>query len=80
MRPTHNTGTTNPQPFARTAMEMQNPHMLSQQELAKRWGRSVCAIGLYSAVGLGPKFVNLGGVLRYPVDEVQKYEQARLMH
>lgn len=61
-------------------MEMQNPQMLSQQELAKRWGRSVCAIGLYSAVGLGPKFVTQGGVLRYPVAEVQKYERARLMH
>ena len=58
-------------------MEMPSPQMLSQQELAKRWGRSVCAIGLYSAVGLGPKFVNQDGVLRYPVAEVQKYERAR---
>ncbi|RFO96032.1 hypothetical protein DIC66_15030 [Rhodoferax lacus] len=65
---------------AQATMEMQNPQMLSQQDLAKRWGQSVCAIGLYSAVGLGPKYVKLDGALRYPVEEVQKYERARLMH
>ena len=56
------------------------PLMLSQQELAQRWGRSVCAIGLHSAVGLGPRYVKAGGMLMYPVAEVQKYERARLMH
>jgi hypothetical protein len=61
-------------------MEMQNPQMLSQQELALRWGRSASAIGLSSAVGLGPKYVTHDGALRYPVEEVQKYERARLMH
>jgi len=67
-------------PHQQRTMEMQNPLMLSQQELAQRWGRSVCAIGLYSAVGLGPKYVKHDGVLCYPVEEVQKYERARLMH
>ena len=61
-------------------MEIQNQPMLSQQELAKRWGRSVCAIGLSSAMGLGPRYIKQDGVLQYPVDEVQKYERARLMH
>jgi hypothetical protein len=54
--------------------------MLSQQELALRWGRSVASIGLSSAVGLGPRYVKHAGALRYPVEEVQKYERARLMH
>jgi hypothetical protein len=67
-----------PQP--QTTMDTQNPAMLSQQELARRWGRSVCAIGLSSAVGLGPRYVKQDGVLCYPVEEVQKYERARLMH
>jgi hypothetical protein len=57
-----------------------HPALLSQQELALRWGRSVSAIGLCSAVGLGPKYVKAGGALRYPVEEVQKYERACLMH
>lgn len=61
-------------------MEMPSPQHLSQQELALRWGRSACAIGLASAVGLGPKYIKQDGALRYPVDEVQKYERARLMH
>ena len=59
---------------------MQNPQMLSQQELAQRWGRSASAIGLCSALGLGPKYVKHDGALRYPVEEVQKYERARQMH
>lgn len=40
----------------------------------------MCAIGLSSAVGLGPRYVKAGGMLMYPVAEVQKYERARLMH
>jgi hypothetical protein len=66
-------------PSAMSTMSTPNPHMLSQQELAKRWGRSVSAIGLCSAVGLGPRYVKEDGALRYPVAEVQKYERARLM-
>ena len=61
-------------------MTTHNPTMLSQQQLALRWGRSVCAIGLSSAVGLGPRYVKEQGMLMYPVAEVQKYERARLMH
>ena len=56
------------------------PVALTQQELAQRWGRSVTAIGLCSAVGMGPKYINESGALKYPFEEVQKYELARLMH
>jgi len=57
-----------------------DPTMLSQQELAVRWGRSVSYIGLSSAMGLGPKYVQHAGALKYPVEEVQKYERALRMH
>jgi hypothetical protein len=67
-------------PQSLTTMDMQNLPMLSQQQLAQRWGRSVCAIGLTSAVGLGPKYIKHDGALMYLVAEVQKYERARLMH
>jgi len=60
---------------ATPAMETQTQRMLSQQELAQRWGRSVSAIGLSSAVGLGPRYVKADGALRYPMEEVQKYER-----
>ncbi|NVO05757.1 MAG: DNA-binding protein [Rhodoferax sp.] len=61
---------------------MQTPQALtlSQQELAQRWGRSVTAIGLRSAVGLGPRYIKEAGAIKYPVEEVQKYERACLMH
>jgi hypothetical protein len=68
--------TSPPQP----SMEIPQPQMLSQQELALRWGRSASAIGLCSALGLGPRYVKHEGTLRYPVEEVQKYERARQMH
>jgi len=65
---------------AHPTMETRTPRMLSQQELAQRWGRSVSAIGLSSAVGLGPRYVKADGALRYPLEEVQKYERSRLLH
>lgn len=61
-------------------MQNQQPLTLTQQELAQRWGRSVTAIGLCSAVGMGPKYINESGSVKYPFEEVQKYERARLMH
>ena len=51
---------------------------ITQQELARRWGRTVAAIGLGSALGVGPRYVKIDGALRYPLDEVQKYERACL--
>jgi len=52
--------------------------LLSQQELAKRWGRSEAAIGLASAVGAGPRYVKIDGAIKYPAEEIQRYERACL--
>jgi hypothetical protein len=52
--------------------------MLTQNELASRWGRSVAAISLASAVGAGPHYLKVGGQIMYPRDEVQRYERACL--
>lgn len=57
-----------------TTLEM----LLSQQELAKRWGRSEAAISLASAVGMGPRYVKIDGVVKYPVEDIQRYERACL--
>jgi len=59
-------------------MESQAHMFLTQRELAQRWGRSEAAIGLASAVGVGPRPVKANGVLQYPVEEVQRYERACL--
>ena len=52
--------------------------LLSQQDLAKRWGRSEAAIGLASAVGAGPRYVKIDGAIKYPVEDIQRYERACL--
>lgn len=54
------------------------PALISQKELAQRWGRSVAAISLYSAMGVGPKFVKCNGGVQYTQEEVQRYERACL--
>lgn len=50
--------------------------LLSQGELAKRWGRSESAISLATAVGTGPRYIKIDGAIKYPFDEVQRYERA----
>lgn len=52
--------------------------LLTQRELAQRWGRSETAIKLVSAVGAGPRFFKIDGQIVYPQDEVQRYERACL--
>jgi hypothetical protein len=52
--------------------------LLSQSELAKRWGRSESAISLATAVGAGPRYVKIDGTIRYPFEEIQRYERACL--
>lgn len=59
-------------------MESNSKMFLSQRELATRWSRSETAIGLASAVGVGPRYVKIDGALQYPVEEVQRYERACL--
>jgi|GEM_PF-2923918 hypothetical protein len=59
--------------------QRQHPQYLSQQDLAKRWGRTECAIGLASALGSGPRYVKIDGMLHYPFDAVRQYEQDRLL-
>ncbi len=51
-------------------------NLLSQGELAKRWGRSESAISLATAVGTGPRYIKIDGAIKYPFDEVQRYERA----
>ncbi|MEO7108075.1 MAG: hypothetical protein ABIZ09_16995 [Rhodoferax sp.] len=59
-------------------MDATHNNLLSQGELAKRWGRSESAISLATAVGAGPRYVKIDGYIKYPVDEVQRYERACL--
>jgi hypothetical protein len=59
-------------------MDTTSNNLLSQRELAKRWGRSESAISLATAVGAGPRYVKIDGAIKYPFDEIQRYERACL--
>jgi hypothetical protein len=51
---------------------------ITQQELAKRWGRSEAVISLHSAVGAGPSYLKIDGRVQYALHEIQRYERACL--
>lgn len=51
---------------------------ITQQQLAKRWGRSEAVISLHSAVGAGPSYLKIDGRVQYALDEIQRYERACL--
>jgi len=51
-------------------------HLLTGRELAQRWGRSETAISLSAAVGVGPSYIKVGGAVRFPVEEVLRFERA----
>lgn len=55
-----------------------NNNLLTQGELALRWGRDETVIRLATAVGTGPRYVKIDGAIRYPFEEVQRYERACL--
>jgi hypothetical protein len=59
-------------------MNNSNQPMVSQRELARRWGKPECSFGWFRAVGAGPHYVKVGGEILYPLDEVEKYERACL--
>lgn len=60
-------------------MEPTSSKLLTQRELAKRWGRSEAAISMACAVGVGPQYLKIDGTIKYQVDEIQRYERACLL-
>ena len=52
--------------------------LLSQSDLAHRWGRSESTISWACAVGVGPQYVKVDGKPMFLVEEVEKYERACL--
>lgn len=52
--------------------------LLSERALAQKWGCSVKKLQADRASGRGPAYVKIGRLVRYPLDKVLAYEQARL--
>jgi hypothetical protein len=55
-----------------------NSKLLTQRELANRWGRSEAAIQMAAAVGVGPRYIKVAEGIRYPFEEIERYERACL--
>ena len=52
--------------------------ILTENDLAKRWGKSVRTLQRWRAAGVGPAYIQIGGSARYRVDQVLAYENANL--
>ena len=52
--------------------------ILTEKELAMRWGKSVRTLQRWRAAGVGPAYMQIGGSARYRVDQVLAFENANL--
>ena len=61
------------------AMDSHTEELITQLELAQRWGQSESAIRLSTALGLGPRYVKIDGAIMYPLERVRRHEQTHLI-
>jgi len=59
-------------------METTAHGLITQSELARRWGKSETDIHLCSAIGAAPRHLKIAGQIVYLWDEVRRYERACL--
>lgn len=50
------------------------PSYLKQRELARRWRVSGRTLERWRAQFYGPAWVNIGGSIRYPLNEIEDFE------
>ena len=65
----------------RNALIWQNQserRVLNELELADGWGMSHLTLQRWRVMGLGPKFLKLGGKVSYRIEDVEEYEQHSL--
>ena len=53
----------------------QNQRHLTQRELADRWNKSEATIERYRSDGVGPRFLKIGGAVRYRLEDIEAFEQ-----
>ena len=53
-------------------------HMLSENELANRWGMSPKTLQRWRTEGRGPHFLKLSKRVTYPLDVVIEYERSAM--
>jgi predicted DNA-binding transcriptional regulator AlpA len=48
---------------------------LTQRELADRWNKSEATIERYRSDGVGPRFLKIGGAVRYRLEDIEQFER-----
>lgn len=48
---------------------------LTQRELANRWNKSEATIERYRSDGAGPRFLKIGGAVRYRIIDIEQFER-----
>jgi predicted DNA-binding transcriptional regulator AlpA len=51
---------------------------LNQKQVAERWGVSLASLERWRSEGLGPKFLKIGGGVRYRLLDIEAYEESCL--
>jgi predicted site-specific integrase-resolvase len=51
----------------------------NQRDLANRWGVSEATLERWRSEGIGPKYLKLGGRVRYRLVDIEEYESACFM-
>lgn len=49
--------------------------LLKERVLAKRWDRSIRTLQRWRAIGYGPPFIQIGGSVRYYLEDVIAFEE-----
>lgn len=60
----------------RNAHPRAGPDCLSERQLAERWQSSTRTLQRWRAAGTGPAFLRIGGLIRYPLADVEAFEAA----
>ena len=53
-----------------------HPQLLKPAELAQRWQVPDSTLRKWRSAGIGPKFIKIGGIVRYHEDEVRRCERS----
>lgn len=52
---------------------------MDQHQLAEHWGIPVRTLAAWRYQGKGPRYMKLGGAVRYRLEDVEAYENENLM-
>lgn len=51
------------------------PTHLTQRDLARRWNKSEGTLERFRSEGIGPRFLKIGGTVRYRLQDIEAYER-----